>query len=62
MPFMHLQVKKPQNDTINVFTQKQATTNVPLIFLNEKILKELHQRCFEALQTKGKSTTLVFSI
>ena len=60
MPFMHLQVKKPQNDTINVFTQKQATTNVPLIFLNEKILKELHQRCFEALRGKVQRLYLAF--
>ena len=46
MRLIHSQVKKQQNGITKVFTNKQATTNVPLIFLNVKMLKELHQLCF----------------
>ena len=46
MRLMHLQVKKPQNARIKVFTEKKATTSVPLIFLNDRMLKDLDQRCF----------------
>ena len=49
MRLMHLQVKKPPNGRIKVFTGKQATTNVPLIFLNVKMLKEFDQRSFQRL-------------
>ena len=34
---MHLQVKKPQNGRMKVFTDKQATANMLLTFLNVKI-------------------------
>ena len=43
---IYLGVKKQQNGRIKVFTDKEATTNVPLIFLNVKMLKEMQQRCF----------------
>ena len=46
MRLMHLQVKKPQNGRIKVFPDKQATSKVPMIFLNVKTLKEMQQRCF----------------
>ena len=46
MRLMHLQVKKPENGRINLFTDKQVTSKVPLIFLSVKILKEMQQRCF----------------
>ena len=46
MRLMYLQVKKAQNGRIKVLTDKQGTTNVPLIFLNVKMLKEMQQRCF----------------
>ena len=46
MPLMYLQVKKPQHGKIKVFTEKQATTKVPVIFLNDKMLKEMQRRCF----------------
>ena len=46
MRLMYLQVKKPQNGRIKVFTDKQATTNVPLTFLNVQILQEMQQRWF----------------
>ena len=39
-------VKKPQNGRMKAFTDKQATTNVRLIFLIDKMLKHLHQSCF----------------
>ena len=45
----HLQVKKQQNARIKVFTDKQATSKVPLIFLNVKMLKQMQQRCFKRL-------------
>ena len=40
MRLMHLQVKKWQNGRIKVFRDKQATSKVPLIFSNIKILKK----------------------
>ena len=43
---MHLQVKTPQNGRTRVFREKQATSKVPLIFLNVKMIKEMQQRCF----------------
>ena len=43
---MYLQLKKPQNGRIKVFRDKQVITNVSLIFLKAKMLKELCQRCF----------------
>ena len=46
MRLMHLQVKKQQNGKIKVFTEKQATTKVPLIFINLKMVKEMQQRYF----------------
>ena len=46
MRLMHLQIKKAQNGRIKVFTDKETTTNVALMFLSDKMLKELHQRCF----------------
>ena len=46
MRLMHLQVKKPQNGRIKVLTGKEATSNLSLIFLNVKMLKELQQGCF----------------
>ena len=46
MRLMHLQVKKPQNGRIKLFTDKQATTKVPVIFLSVKMLKEMQQGCF----------------
>ena len=46
MRLMYLQVKKAQNGRIKVLTDKQGTTNVPLIFLNVKMLKEMQQRWF----------------
>ena len=45
MRLMHLQLKKHQNGRIKVFTDKEATNDVPLIFLNVKILKEMQQGC-----------------
>ena len=39
-------LKKLQNSRIKVFTEKQATTKVSVIFLNSKMLKEMQQRCF----------------
>ena len=39
MKLIHLQVKKPQNCRMKVFTEKQASTNISLIFLNAKMLK-----------------------
>ena len=44
MRLTHLQVKKRQNGRIKVFTNKQGTTNISLIFLNVKMLKEMTQR------------------
>ena len=41
--------KKPQNARIKLLTGKQATTNLQLIFLNVKMLKKLHQLCFQRL-------------
>ena len=41
MRLMYLQVKKPQHGKIKLFTDKQATTKVPVIFLNDKMLKEM---------------------
>ena len=46
MRLIYLQVKKPQNGRIKVFTDKQATTNVPLTFLSVKILSEMEECCF----------------
>ena len=46
MRLMNLQVENLQNSRINVFTDKQATSNLPLIFLNGKMLKEIQQHCF----------------
>ena len=43
---MHLQVKKTQNGRIKIFRDKQETLNVHVIFLNDKMLKDLHQPCF----------------
>ena len=39
-------LKKLQNSRIKVFTEKQATTKVSVIFLNSRMLKEMQQRCF----------------
>ena len=38
---MHLQVKKPQNGRMKVFTDKQATIKISLMFLNVEMLKEM---------------------
>ena len=38
-------LKKHQNGRIKVFTDKEAINNVPLIFLNVKMLKEMQQGC-----------------
>ena len=46
MRLMHLQVKTAANGRIKVLTDKQATSKVPLIFPNVKMLKEMQQRCF----------------
>ena len=47
MRLMHLQVKKKtQNGRIKLFTDKQATSKVPLMFLIVKMLKEMQQGCF----------------
>ena len=43
---MDLQVKRPHNGRSKVFTEKQGTSKVPLIFVNVKMLKEMQQRCF----------------
>ena len=46
MRLMHLQVKTAANGRIKVLTDKQATSKVPLIFVNVKMLKEMQQGCF----------------
>ena len=46
MPMMYLGVKKPPNGRIKVLTDKQDATNVPLIFLNVKMLKEMQTTLF----------------
>ena len=51
---MHLQVKKPQNGTIKVLRNKQATTNVSLIFLNVRMLKELHRHFLKGFKPTRK--------
>ena len=38
MWLMNLEVKKAQNGRMKVFTDKEATSNVPFIFLNDKML------------------------
>ena len=44
MQLMYLQIKKPKNGRIKIFRDKEATRKVPLIFLNDKMLKETTQR------------------
>ena len=46
MHLIHLQVKRAGNGRIKVLTDKQATSKVPLIFVNVKMLKEMQQGCF----------------
>ena len=46
MRLMHLQVKTAQNGRIKVITEKQETSNVPLILVNVKMLKQMQQRYF----------------
>ena len=46
MRLMYLRVKKQQNARIKAFTDKQATTNLPLIISHVKMLKKLHQLSF----------------
>ena len=41
MRLMHLEVKTPRNGRIKELTDKQATSKVPLIFVNVKMLKEM---------------------
>ena len=40
---MYLQVKKPENGRNKNLRDKQATSKVPPIFLNVKMLKEMQQ-------------------
>ena len=45
---------KPQNGRINVFRVKQATTSVPLIFLDDKMLKEILNAFFRGCKSTRK--------
>ena len=40
MPLLHLLIKMPEKGRNKVFRDKQAPNNVPLLFLDVKILEE----------------------
>ena len=51
---MHLQVKKPQNGRMKVFTDKQGTTKISLIFLNVKTLQKCNNTGLRSCNPTGK--------
>ena len=60
MRLMYLQVKKPQHGKIKLFTEKQATTKVPVIFSNHQMLKEMQWRWFlEAVNKEQRYSVLI---
>ena len=40
---MYLQVQMPENGTKKIFSNKQTTDNVPLMFLDVKVLMQMYQ-------------------
>ena len=59
---MYFQIKMPEKGSKNIFTGNQTIKQVPLMFLDNKVLSEKYQLRFWTMSTNKERAVYVFNV